>query len=133
MRGCSPGTEGSPCRARSFSWTASPPARRGEGTTPPGFWLGPTPYGYGINWPRSAGRADCDDGVEWPEPHDPVCLEWDGDEYVFALEGAGDDAIARARPVEIKEGMSFGQETIREQSQPTCIPGSPPLPTAARP
>jgi hypothetical protein len=75
---------------------------------PPGFWLGPTPYGYGISWSRSEGRVDYEYAVVWPEPYDPVRFEWAGDEYVFALEGAGDDAIARARPADVKQGMAFG-------------------------
>jgi hypothetical protein len=75
---------------------------------PPGFWLGPTPYGYGINWSRSMGRADYEYYVVWPEPYDPVCFEWEGDQYVFALEGAGDDAIDQARPAEIMWGMGLG-------------------------
>jgi hypothetical protein len=75
---------------------------------PPGFWLGPTPYGYGISWSRSEGRVDYDYAVEWSPPYDPVRFEWGGEEYVFALEGAGSEEIARARTARVKEGMGFG-------------------------
>ena len=75
---------------------------------PPGFWLGPTPYGYGISWSHSEGRSDYDYAVEWPPPYDPVRFEWGGHEYVFALEGAGSEEIARARTVQVKAGMSLG-------------------------
>ncbi len=74
----------------------------------PGFWLGPTPYGYGITWYHSEGRSDYEFAVEWPSPHDPVRFEWKGDDYVFALDGASDSAIDRAAIMEVKRGMSLG-------------------------
>ena len=75
---------------------------------PDGFWLGPTPYGYGLTWYQSEGRSDYEYVVAWPAPHDPVRFEWNGDEYVFALEGAGEAAIAEARVADVKQGMSLG-------------------------
>jgi hypothetical protein len=75
---------------------------------PPGFWLGPTPHGYGINWSRSEGRADYNYYVAWPEPCDPVCFVWAGDEYVFALEDAGEDAITNVRSADIRKGIGIG-------------------------
>jgi hypothetical protein len=75
---------------------------------PPGFFLGPSPYGYGITWYRSQGRVDYEYHVAWPEPYDPVRFEWEGNEYVIALDGAGDREVEQARLAEIKEGMAFG-------------------------
>ena len=73
------------------------------------FWLGPTVYGaYGIQWYRSAARADYEYSVEWPVPFDPVRFDWLGNEYVFCLEGVGDDAIAQARPARVSEAMGCG-------------------------
>jgi hypothetical protein len=71
------------------------------------FWLGPTAYGYGISWHRPAARAEYEYSVEWPAPYDPVRFEWAGNEYVFALEGVGEETIVQARSVQVKEGMGF--------------------------
>jgi hypothetical protein len=71
------------------------------------FWLGPT--FYGIQCYSSAARADYEYWVEWPVPFDPVRFDWLGNEYVFCLEGAGDDATAQARPARVSEAIGFGQ------------------------
>src|SRR5262245_31880908 len=71
------------------------------------FSLGPSIYGYGICWHRSAGRAEYEYFVAWPAPYDPVRFHWAGEEFIFALDGVGAEAIAQARPVKVKEAMGF--------------------------
>jgi hypothetical protein len=74
---------------------------------PRDFWLGPTAHGYGISWHRSAARAEYEYSVEWPAPHDAVRFDWAGDEYVFVLDDVDEEAIARARSVQVKQAMGF--------------------------
>jgi hypothetical protein len=78
-----------------------------------GFALGSLPGGgYGIRWQRRQGEprktaywSPWEPGglgataywFSWEPPHDPVRIEFEGQEYVFCLETASEEEVKRAR------------------------------------
>jgi hypothetical protein len=88
-----------------------------------GFALGSLPGGgYGIRWRRSPGGhgetkywSPWEPGdlgateywFPWEPPHDPVRIDFEGQEYVFCLETAPEEEVERARRVtyqQMREG-----------------------------
>src|SRR6516165_2097149 len=83
---------------------------------PQGFVLGTLPGGgYGIRWHRRSDRvADTEywppwepGGLgatmywfPWEPPHDPVRIEFEGQEFIFCRETASEAEVARARRVD---------------------------------
>ncbi len=83
---------------RALGWNAS---------LPDGFALGTLPGGgYGILWHRGpAGLGHRLYWLSWGPPHDPVRIEFEGQEFVFCQDTASQTDIERAPRQEFEQSM----------------------------
>jgi hypothetical protein len=74
---------------------------------PDGFVLGTIPGGgYGILWHRGpAGLGQRLYWLSWEPPHDPVRIEFEGQEFVFCQDTASESDVERAPRREFAQSM----------------------------
>jgi hypothetical protein len=83
---------------QALGWNASLSEDFALGTLPGG--------GYGILWHRGpAGLGHRSYWLPWGPPHDPVRIEFEGQEFVFCHDTASEADIARAPRMEFEHSM----------------------------